>query len=450
VLVQTRWKIQTAIEAFNKFIKRGRTKRNLTMASRVWENFIESIAQVLSRALTDKETEKLLSSFDTLQTRLRELSVDNLKRLEDKSSSKSVFCKHSGTCYSNCISSFIRSFLISFAVKYGFALLPSLTTGKLFRKPSLFVKMLGRDTWSFALFLSWFTSSYKGILCFMRHVRNKSDALNAFAAGSIAGLSILFDNNQSRRVTIALYLATRTLHFSSRWLWRHVVSRMIKPVAIESKPPVSKPIQIRNDVGIYRKANLNFAPVADSKDPPATIENVYHEDEDSLDIHHPLRKWIRQTSALAVMVTSCSIFVNLLVIEPHTLPRSFLSFLMTHAGVDDISQNKSPDYWKLIGSVVTATTSGKCDAKYIEAESSLFQDKIPEGLDKQHMTKYSGLLQKAQHQFVMCSLEHPSFSSCTVAALDRFYLEFFRALYMYAPLNGVCGFNLGYDCHFPI
>jgi hypothetical protein len=41
----------------------------------LWENFIESIAQVLSRALTNDDTEKLLSSFETLQERLRQLSV---------------------------------------------------------------------------------------------------------------------------------------------------------------------------------------------------------------------------------------------------------------------------------------------------------------------------------------------------------------------------------------
>ena len=41
----------------------------------LWENFIESIAQVLSKALTNDDTEKLLSSFETLQERLRQLSV---------------------------------------------------------------------------------------------------------------------------------------------------------------------------------------------------------------------------------------------------------------------------------------------------------------------------------------------------------------------------------------
>ncbi|KAL2918890.1 hypothetical protein HK105_201724 [Polyrhizophydium stewartii] len=189
------------------------------------ENFIESVAQVLSLALTDKETERLLSSFTALQQRLRELSVDNLRRLEAQSRKRKLLCKHPGPCAVNAGRSFVRTFAITYALKYALGFVPAVLTGKAFTKPRILVKIGGRDTISFALFMSLFISSYKAVLCTLRNVRQTNDKWNAFIAGSLAGLSILADKNKSRRIMIALYLSTRTTHFLSRWLWRAHVSR---------------------------------------------------------------------------------------------------------------------------------------------------------------------------------------------------------------------------------
>ena len=40
----------------------------------LYENFIEAIAQVLSKALSNEETEKVIKSFSSLQERLRQIS----------------------------------------------------------------------------------------------------------------------------------------------------------------------------------------------------------------------------------------------------------------------------------------------------------------------------------------------------------------------------------------
>ena len=165
----------------------------------IFENFIESIAQVLSKALTDKETEKVISSFGYLQERLRQLSVDNLKHLELNSAARR-FCKHNGTCTSNCFFAIFRSFVITYALKYGLGLVPSILSGKIFKKPELLLKLGGRDTTSFALFMSIFISSYKGMLCLLRYITQNNDPIIAFISGAVAGLSILLDKNKSRRV----------------------------------------------------------------------------------------------------------------------------------------------------------------------------------------------------------------------------------------------------------
>lgn len=39
-----------------------------------WENFLEAIAALLSKALTDKETEKVIAGFSNFQQRLQRLS----------------------------------------------------------------------------------------------------------------------------------------------------------------------------------------------------------------------------------------------------------------------------------------------------------------------------------------------------------------------------------------
>lgn len=39
-----------------------------------WENFLEAIAGLMSKALTDKETEKVIAGFTNFQQRLQRLS----------------------------------------------------------------------------------------------------------------------------------------------------------------------------------------------------------------------------------------------------------------------------------------------------------------------------------------------------------------------------------------
>lgn len=170
----------------------------------LWENFIESLTAILARSLSNSETEAIVQSFQAFQQRLRDLSHANLKKLQEEERDKSAFCKHYGKCTTNCLAALVRSFGISYTLKYLLGFVPALITGKLYRNPSLFYKFGGKDTFSFAVFMAIFISGYKGILCYMRHIRQKQDFINAFIAGSISGLSILFDSNKTRRIMIAL------------------------------------------------------------------------------------------------------------------------------------------------------------------------------------------------------------------------------------------------------
>jgi hypothetical protein len=98
----------------------------------LWENFLESIAQVLSKALTTDDTEVLIASFSSLQKRLRQLSLDNLRRINVEEKTK--FCKHKDNCSGNCLRSILRSFAITYVLKYFLGFVPNLLTGKIFKR----------------------------------------------------------------------------------------------------------------------------------------------------------------------------------------------------------------------------------------------------------------------------------------------------------------------------
>ena len=79
-----------------------------------WENFTESIAILLSRGLTDNETEKIVRTWSSFQAKLRRLSVENLQRVQTEAKTLRPYCKHQLTCRQNAIRGFLKSFLVAY------------------------------------------------------------------------------------------------------------------------------------------------------------------------------------------------------------------------------------------------------------------------------------------------------------------------------------------------
>ncbi|KAI8902728.1 hypothetical protein BC833DRAFT_654540 [Globomyces pollinis-pini] len=445
----------------------------------LWENFIESIAQVLSRALSTKDTEKVIISFNVLQDRLRQLSVDNLNRLELRSKFPRK-CKHSGTCTGNCIKAVFRSFAITYALKYAMGLIPSLLTGKIFKQKDLIYKLGGRDTTSFALFMSMFISTYKGVLCLLRYLRKKNDAFNPFIAGTIAGTSILLDQNRSRRVMIALYLSTRTFHFIFRWLWRHHVYKYFEPFTNPSsiEKPAPKLEKLKTDTSSLLEPQKPR--VFDLKSPTINTENAManrffsftrHSRQSSLksvnsadainineiervetvnsggfseleDVddkhhtHHPWRIWMRHTFGTITMMLASSQILNAYACEPQFLNKSYLSFLITHGGVRHLEPKKSRSYLNLIGYVVAASSaSGKSKFTGPVSTTIDFASTIPVELPVDKVLEFQDKYKNTPHEFVMCAIQHPYHTFCTIGVFYAFWGEWWRALKLYGPLN---------------
>jgi hypothetical protein len=123
-----------------------------------YENFLELLAQLTSLALTDDETERIATQLRKFHATLRRVSSrsmlsssNRLNDLQTKSLSAwlsspttsptqliappvQLLCKHSGTCFQNSTRGWIRSFLVGYLIKYCVGTIPSIVTGKVFKK----------------------------------------------------------------------------------------------------------------------------------------------------------------------------------------------------------------------------------------------------------------------------------------------------------------------------
>ncbi|KAH8554634.1 hypothetical protein BGW37DRAFT_511817 [Umbelopsis sp. PMI_123] len=369
-----------------------------------YENFLELLAQILSRAVTTKEQEAILQGLKDFQEKLRRLSSQNLRRLQleisEKEAQRPSFCKHEGkTCAQNCTRGFIRAFVMSFGIKYLVAILPALLTGKLFKKPGLLKQMAGNV----------FLSTYKGTLCTLRNIRKnddpKSDRLNAFIAGSLAGLSLLIDPSKSRRQAIMLYLLTRSLQFNGAWL--------MKKWAAHRK-------MARREELLKMKDQLDLAGFQDGEKRQLVVHKKWDD---------KLAKFLETWAGVGVMMIASGQIIYAFLFESETLPKSYYQFLLVHSGwKQDVGPMAAP-LTHAIGNTVNQLSKEK-------------NIRMPNGWTSreyiaQHISPNiaSIIPPKLKHNYIMCALQHPLDDSCTRSKATLFGNEFLRALKLYVPLN---------------
>lgn len=178
------------------------------------ENFVEVLAPLLSLCLTDEENKKIRTflnkPYDSFECQVPECGG-----------------LHRNSCIVNCTRGFLRSFVVGFGVKYTANTIPLLI--KKFRFFS-FKKHLSKDSLGFALFLSVFLSSYRGLYCILRR-KNLTWPVSSFFAGSIASLALLIDKNKSRRTLLSLYVLTRALEYLCKYIFRNFKSKWTKIAA---------------------------------------------------------------------------------------------------------------------------------------------------------------------------------------------------------------------------
>ncbi|KAA8539742.1 hypothetical protein F0562_026434 [Nyssa sinensis] len=151
--------------------------------------------------------------------RLRE-AIEELQRRQRCARRLHPPCEHADeSCIANAIGNLCQTFLLSYGVRVGIGIF--LRAFKLARRRSysslLDLKQLvsekdlivREEACRIGLLFGGFTGSYHALRCLLRKWRKKETPLNAFLAGSVAGLSILALDDSNRRRTLALYLLAR-------------------------------------------------------------------------------------------------------------------------------------------------------------------------------------------------------------------------------------------------
>ncbi|KAF9095878.1 hypothetical protein BGX23_012424 [Mortierella sp. AD031] len=381
-----------------------------------WENFLEAIAALTSMALTDKETEKVIAGFNNFQQRLQRLSSHNLQRLNleiTQSEKKARKCKHEGkTCTQNVTRGFLKTWVVAYLIKYAIGVLPSLLKGKVFKNPSILKKSGGSDTVGFAFFLSSFLSAYKLVLCAMRRLRpdHDGDRLNAFVAGSIAGLTLTLDKNKSRRTALTLYLFTRSIQFASSYAMKRWAEHRQAKMALSRQS--------------LRDGDDNHGGKTNDKQALVTTNRW-----DDI-----LARIMTSSAATVVMSLTAAVNIYSCVIEPDAMPRSYYNFIMQHSG---LPQKFGPMFPPLVETFQSQFTLLK------EGPGGFDNIGIPEGVSShdfiaKNISPNIATLFPAgmHHDYQCCALLHPLYG-CKRHAVDTFTGEFGRALKMYGTLNAV-------------
>ena len=263
------------------------------------------------------------------------------------------------------------------------------------------------DTAMFALFLSTFLSSYKGILCLLRRY-SSSDRLNAFVAGSVAGAALLIDKDHRRRQSIMMYLLTRAIQFSSAFL--------MKQWAIHRKAKHAKELaELKEKVD-----REGFAPGQPRK---LVVKKKW-------DDH--LAKFMQRWAGVGVMVLANAQIIFAFLLHRESLPKAYYSFLLTHAGWRSDFGNMAAPLTQAIGDTITRLGEEKGSIRMPLNTTS--REFIGETVSPNIATI---IPPKIRHKYIMCALQHPLDPSCSHSKFTLFRDEYLRALQLYVPLNVV-------------
>ncbi|RUO96091.1 hypothetical protein BC936DRAFT_142649, partial [Jimgerdemannia flammicorona] len=268
------------------------------------------------------------------------------------------------------------------------------------------------DTFSFALFLSTFISSYKAILCTLRNLRENpdpaADKLNALIAGSIAGLSLAIERNRPRRLAIMLYLVARSGQFGCAWLMKRWAEHRR---------------QRRRELANEMRERLEAQGFQEGERRQLVIKKGWDD---------KLAKFLVEWAGTGVMMLASAQIIYAFLFEGDTLPKSYFGFLLVHSGwKGDFGSLAAPLAFSIRQTVNKLSRSG----------ASI---RIPKGVSsREYIARHVSpniatvIPPKLRHEFVLCALQHPLYDSCTRSKVNLLFREFARALKLYLPLNGI-------------
>jgi hypothetical protein len=381
--------------------------------------------------LTDRETETLISSFQSLHEKLKSLSNRNLVKLAQEAERVKYqkygnkACQHEGkTCFQNASRGFIKAFSVGYALKYGLELVPLLLTGRLFRRLSVLREIGGWDTTGFALFLGVFLGSYKALLCTLRRLRphDTADGLNSFLAGCVAGLALLLERNKTRRLAIALYLSTRSMQFACVWLvkkWRELRQARSRGM-----------IRVRSEI-VQRKSMFILQEDEEAEETFSGSEQPSLKKADSME--DAVDKWLSKWAGTLVMGAASAQILFAYICAPWSLPRSYFGFLVTHGGLRSRYGALTVPLLSLLGDAVFRL-HGQSGPDIMLPHNTTSAEFVSQSMSPNVASIYAAGI---KHNYIGCAIEHPWNASCIQSHLVTWIHSYGRSLWLYAPLNAV-------------
>jgi hypothetical protein len=235
---------------------------------------------------------------------------------------------------------------------------------------------------------------------------------------------------------VALYLSTRTGHFICRWLWRRYV--VVPTNEIEKKE-----LQELYTPGTQTPTFEGSADSLNSEEDHEHAKELQKKEREIIQralkrqkLNERVKDWVRQFTSVAIMMVSCSQILYSFALEPDTLAKPYLSFLMTHSGIRDKFPKRSKEYLSLLEDSVKASGIVQTTRKLNDSPSmsECFDPALP-------IEKAMGfdLIRKrvVSHEYMICSVQHPDRSVCLYSFTDALIAEFRRAWALYGPLNAV-------------
>lgn len=256
--------------------------------------------------------------------------------------------------------------------------------------------------------MSSYLSVYKALLCTMRHYRpyHERERLNAFVAGTVAGLAMWIDKNKIRRKALALYLLTRSIQFGSSYSMKKWAEHR------EARRSIQR--HVLQDTGL-QSSGKELA-----LDTKAGWDDI-------------LAKVMSSSAGAVLMSSSAAINLYACMVEPDTMSQSYWRFIMHHTG---LPQKFGPMLKPLLGVfasqlfVLNALPPG---AENIAIPAGVTSREFISTLSPSVATVFPS---HVHHEYQLCALMHP-LTPCTGHLKDVLVGEFDRALRMYAPLNFV-------------
>lgn len=246
----------------------------------------------------------------------------------------------------------------------------------------------------------------------MRHYRHyhEGDRLNAFVAGSVAGLAMWIDKNKIRRKALALYLLTRSIQFGSSYSMKKWAEYR------EAKNSIHR--HVLQDT-TFQSSGKKLA-----LDTKAGWDDI-------------LAKVMSSSAGAVLMSSSAAINLYACMVEPDTMSQSYWRFIMHHTGLPQKFGPMLKPLLDVFASQLFVLNAFPPGVENITIPAGVTSREFISTLSPSVATVFPS---HVHHEYQLCALMHP-LTPCTGHLKDVLVGEFERALRMYAPLNFVSSHN---------